>query len=127
MAKVTDAQLKKAITDADGVLSVAARALGIDRKTVYNRIEKSPELQAAVDEAREGLGDVAENELGKAIRAGNMTAIIFYLKASPTGRRRGYSERTEISGPDGGAIAVKGYVGFSPEEWDKADDADRAV
>jgi len=119
MTKVSDAQLKKAITDADGVLSVAARALGIDRKTVYNRLEKSLELAEAVEEARESLTDVAENELGKAIRAGNLTAIIFHLKASPTGRKRGYNERMEVSGPDGGAIVVKGYTRFSPDDWDK--------
>lgn len=117
MAKVTDAQLKKAITDADGVLSEVARALGIDRKTVYNRIEQSEDLQATVEQARETLTDVAEFELGKAIRAGNMTAIIFHLKGSPTGRKRGYSERTEITGLDGGPIVVKGYVAVSPDDW----------
>lgn len=122
MAKVTDAQLKQAITDADGVLSEVARALGVDRKTVYNRIERSEDLQAAVDQARETLTDVAEYELGKAIRAGNMTAIIFHLKGSPTGRKRGYSERVEMTGADGGPIVVKGYASVSPDEWpdDKA-------
>jgi hypothetical protein len=119
MAKVTDAQIKQAITDADGVLSEVARALGVDRKTVYNRIERSDDLQAAIDQARETLTDVAEFELGKAIRSGNMTAIIFHLKGSPSGRKRGYSERTEITGANGGAIVVKGYARFSPDDWDE--------
>jgi len=119
MTKVSDAQLKKAITDADGVLSVAARALGIDRKTVYNRLEKSLELAEAVEEARESLTDVAENELGKAIRAGNLTAIIFHLKASPTGRKRGYNERMEVSGPDGGPIAHVDVTKLSDDELRK--------
>jgi hypothetical protein len=121
MAKVTDAQIKQAITDADGVLAEVARALGVDRKTIYNRIEKSEALQTAVEEARETLTDVAEYELGKAIRAGNMTAIIFHLKGSPNGRKRGYSERTEITGPDGGPITVKGYVSVNPDDWPNAE------
>lgn len=28
-------------------------------------------------------------------------------------------ERHEISGPDGGPIPVKGYVGINPDDWDK--------
>lgn len=122
MAKVTDAQIKQAITDADGVLSEVARAVGISRQQVYNRIERSEDLQAAVDQARETLTDVAEFELGKAILSGNMTAIIFHLKGSQAGRKRGYSERVEMTGANGGPIVVKGYASVSPDDW--ADDKD---
>ena len=43
--------------------------------------------------ARESSVDLAESELMKAIRAGNMTAIIFFLKTQ--GRSRGYVERSD--------------------------------
>ena len=122
MAQVTNAKIKKAITDADGVIVDVARAVGVTRQTIYNRIEESPELQAALEEARESLTDTAESELGKAIRAGNLTAIIFHLKASPTGRRRGYSERLEMTGENGGPIVIKGYETVSPDDWTNANE-----
>jgi acyl-CoA reductase-like NAD-dependent aldehyde dehydrogenase len=117
--RLTIAKIKEAIANADGVIAEAARTLGVSRMTIYRRIEESDDLRAAVEDAREELTDIAERELGKAIRAGNMTAIIFHLKGSPSGRKRGYSERTEITGANGGAIVVKGYARFSPDDWDE--------
>jgi hypothetical protein len=119
--RLTIAKIKEAIANADGVIAEAARTLGVSRMTIYRRIEESDDLRAAVEDAREELTDIAERELGKAIRAGNMTAIIFHLKGSPNGRRRGYSERVEMTGPDGGPMVVKGYVSVSPDEWSHAE------
>jgi hypothetical protein len=119
--RLTIAKIKEAIANADGVIAEAARTLGVSRMTIYRRIEESDDLRAAVEDAREELTDIAERELGKAIRAGNMTAIIFHLKGSPNGRRRGYSERVEMTGPDGGPMVVKGYVSVSPDEWSNAE------
>ena len=45
-------------------------------------------------EARESALDEAESELMKLIRAGNLTAIIFFLKTQ--GKSRGYSERSDF-------------------------------
>jgi acyl-CoA reductase-like NAD-dependent aldehyde dehydrogenase len=115
--RLTVAKIKEAIANADGVIAEAARALGVSRMTIYRRIEESDDLREAVEAAREELTDIAERELGKAIRAGNLTAIIFHLKGSPAGRRRGYSERVEMTGPNGGAIVIKGYTSVSPDDW----------
>ena len=115
--RLTVAKIKEAIASADGVIAEAARALGVSRMTIYRRIEESDDLREAVEAAREELTDIAERELGKAIRAGNMTAIIFHLKGSPTGRRRGYSERVEMTGADGGPLVIKGYTSVSPDDW----------
>jgi len=30
-------------------------------------------------------------------------------------------QSVELTGKDGGAVAVKAYIGFSPDEWDKDD------
>jgi hypothetical protein len=109
MAAVTNAKLLKAIQDADGNLSAVARAVHCSRSTVYRRIEKSPELQTAVEEAQEALTDEAESQLATAIRAGNMTAIIFHLQGSKSGRNRGYGSKsqTEVTGPNGGPLKIE--------------------
>ena len=58
----------------------------------------------AVEEEREALKDTVENKLIDEIEAGNMTGIIFYLKTQA--KDRGYIERHEVSGPDGGPVSV---------------------
>lgn len=117
-ARLTEEQIAAGLRAQRGNISATADALGVDRRTIYRRINESEELAAICTDARESLIDVAENALLKLINEGNVAAIIFALKTQ--GRARGYSERLELTGADGGAIAVKGYVGFSPEEWDKS-------
>lgn len=116
-AELTDEQIAHALRLQRGNISAAAEALGVARSTIHRRINTNPELDAICTDARENLIDVAENALLKLINEGNVAAVIFALKTQ--GRSRGYSERLEITGKDGEAIAVKGYIGFSPEEWDK--------
>jgi hypothetical protein len=49
------------------------------------------------------------------IKAGNVTAIIFYLKTQA--KDRGYVERQELTGADGGKLQVE-YV----NDWRSAKD-----
>ena len=60
---------------------------------------------------------MAESEALKQIKQGNTAIIIFTLKT--LGKSRGYVERTEVSGPNGGPIVVKGYVKVTPDDWDE--------
>lgn len=76
-----------------GNLSATARALGCSRSDLVEAIAASPELQAAVQEARETLVDVAEARLLDLVRKGDVTATAFYLKTK--GRNRGWCERWE--------------------------------
>lgn len=103
--KVTDEQLVDAVTKARGLLSVAARNLGITRKTVYERAKQSPAVQAAIDEARETTLDIAEAALFKQAAAGEGWAVKYLL--STQGRSRGYVDRTELTGAEGGALTVE--------------------
>lgn len=57
-------------------------------------MQKFPELKAIANEAIESTLDLGEAELIKAMKKGNLTAIIFYLKCK--GKHRGYIERQEI-------------------------------
>lgn len=91
---ITKVKVKNAIIKEMGNLTKAAQRLGCVRKTVYNWIEKEPELAIVVEEARDTALDFVENKLMDGIREGHPTLIIFFLKTQ--GRKRGYIERQEI-------------------------------
>jgi hypothetical protein len=81
-------------------------ALGVGRTALHARIAKSPDLQRVLQEEREALVDMAESALRAEVLDRNMTAIIWTLKASPEAKRRGWSERHELGGPDGGPVTI---------------------
>lgn len=86
--------LERAIWDAYGVVTAAAEAAGIDRRSLTRRISKSVRLQAAVSAARDRLIDKAESKLATAIERGDPWAITLALKT--LGKSRGYVERQEL-------------------------------
>ena len=86
--------MARALTAAGGLVTSAAKRLGCAPKTVYRYIERFPALKDVLGEARESSVDLAESKLMEAINAGNLTAIIFFLKTQ--GKSRGYSERSEF-------------------------------
>jgi hypothetical protein len=104
-------------------LAAVARALNVDRTTVYNWIETTPDAQKAVNDARESMLDNAESVLYKKVLEGSTPELLFFLKTQ--GHKRGYTERqnVEVSGPDGEAIAIKikGYANISPDDWNDKD------
>lgn len=126
MAKVTDAQIKKAIAATGGNVWEMSKILPIVRKTIYAHIDASPDLQDALREAREEIQDIAESHHIRKVKEGEDHAIDRQFRLSPEARRRGWSSRTEISGPDGGPIVVKGYKSVSPDDWDN-DESDIAT
>lgn len=93
--KYTHKRVIEAITDAKGLLTVAARRLGCSRQTVYNYMEKHEAIREAYNDANESNIDFVENKLMMAINNDNTTAIIFFLKTK--GKDRGYVERREIA------------------------------
>ena len=97
--KFTTDQVIKAILEAHGLLSDAARRLHCSRTTLYRYIAEHPEVAEAREEADESTKDLVEGKLLNEIKKGNVTAIIFYLKTKA--KDRGYIERQEHSGPDG--------------------------
>ena len=103
--KYTANQMIEALREKHGNLSAAARFLGCSRNTISRYIDLYPTVKAVADEERETLIDFAENQLFKQVQDGNITAIIFTLKT--IGKLRGYVERQEVTGADGGAVMVK--------------------
>lgn len=105
------------------MIAVAARNLGIGRKAIYERRDKSPMVAEAINEHRELLVDLAEAEIMKQIRGGNIAAIIFTLKTQ--GRQRGWIERREIehSGHVRMFSDVLNEIEQAPDEDDEDDGA----
>jgi predicted Zn-dependent protease len=77
-----------------GVVSPAAEAANIERKSHYNWMKDDAEYKAAVESIQEKAIDFAENALHKLIKEGNPASTIFFLKTK--GKKRGYIERQEI-------------------------------
>jgi len=111
--KYTTAKMIEALREKHGNLSAAARFLNCSRNTISRYIETYPTVKSVADEERETLIDFAENQLFQQVKDGNITAIIFTLKT--IGKHRGYVERQEVTGADGGAIVVN---------WDDAENND---
>lgn len=76
-----------------GVVTTAAKIVGIARRTHYDWLEKDSEYKQAYEEIEDITLDFAENALFKQMKEGNITSIIFFLKTKA--KKRGYIERTD--------------------------------
>ena len=106
--KYTVEQVLEAVRKNKGILSLAARDLGCTRQTVHNYVRRYATLAAEVASQRDALLDMTEAKLFEQVNRGNITAIIFTLKT--LGKSRGYIERQEVTGADGGPIEVSANV-----------------
>ena len=110
----TAARLIKAIGESNGLLTIAAKRAGIGLTTVYRYVNEYPSVKKAAAEAKEAMLDFAEGKLFGKIKAGDNTAIIFYLKTQ--GKARGYIERHELSGEGGGPVDIRVIYDDSNQE-----------
>lgn len=92
-------QIIAAIKSQQGLLSLAAKKVGVTYWTIWKYAQDFPEVKEAVKEAKEATLDFAEGRLLEMMRDGNIAAVIFYLKTQ--GKGRGYIERSEITGAEG--------------------------
>lgn len=94
-----------------GNLTKAAEAAGLSRKCLQERVQNYPELQQALEEAREMTGDLVEAGLiDNAIDNGNVAAQIFYLKTQ---------RRWRETDPEDGAKEIVVRVEYSDEFYQK--------
>ena len=73
------------------IKDIAAK-MGISVTTVYDWMNKNPEIAAAIKKGRDKSIDMVENALFKSAINGNVTAMIFYLKNRAPER---YKDRVE--------------------------------
>ena len=99
----TAAQVAAAVRQARGIKAAAARTLGCEWGTVDNYCKRYPSVQAAIDQQREILVDIAESHFVRWVDAGQERAV--YWALSTLGKDRGYVTRQEQTGKDGEAIA----------------------
>ena len=93
-----------AIIGTGGIKSKIAKKLAVTRETVNNYIKGDDVIAKAYDDECEAVGDICESKLVAKIRKGNMQAITFYAKTKL--KNRGYVERTETTGKDGGPLGL---------------------
>jgi predicted transcriptional regulator len=93
-----------ALQKANGLQAGAARQLGVTRQTISNHIKNDPIISEAYEAVNETTIDFVESKLMENIRNGNVVAQIFYLKTKA--KHRGYVERQELTGKDGGGLNV---------------------
>lgn len=85
-----------------GIVSTACREVGIDRTTHYNWMKDDVEYKEAIEHIGEEVIDFAESKLHSLIDGGDVASTIFYLKTK--GKKRGFVERTELTGTEGQPI-----------------------
>lgn len=68
-----------------------ADSLGISVSTLYSRQRESEEFEEAIKRGKAKGVAVVTNELMKQVKSGNVTAMIFFLKA-----RAGWKEKNEV-------------------------------
>jgi hypothetical protein len=100
--RVTDEMVESALQATGGFISLAAQRLGCSHRTVARRVSASARLQTALAEICDKKLDIAEATLMKAVGNGESWAVCFYLKCK--GKQRGYVERQELTGRDGGPV-----------------------
>ena len=77
-----------------GNVTLACQQCNIGRRTHYDWMANDPDYAAAVDDIADEAIDFAENTLFKAMKGGDVTATIYYLKTK--GKKRGYTEKADI-------------------------------
>ena len=103
---LTIEQIENALRATGGFVSYAAKELNVTQSAISQRVKASPHLQKVQKEISEQYLDLAESKLLKKIKKQeDLGAICFYLKCK--GKGRGYIERQEVTGAEGGPIKVQ--------------------
>lgn len=84
----------EALEKSMGVVTTAAKLVGIDRVTHYRWLEKDKKYREAVNDVQNVVLDFAESSLFQMVKDHNPAATLFLLKTK--GKGRGYVERQEI-------------------------------
>jgi hypothetical protein len=97
--RFTDKQIVAALTKTKGMVFLAAKRLGYNPDTIYERAKSCEAIRDAIRHQRGKLIDTAESKLHAAVNRGEPWAIQMCLKT--IGKDRGFVERQEHTGKDG--------------------------
>lgn len=87
-----------------GNISAIAGRLGVTRQTVYSYMDRWASVRQAIEDERERRKDYVEDRMMRRIMQGSDTMIIFFAKTQM--KDRGFVERTELTGADGGPVPI---------------------
>lgn len=108
MSRQSDRYSRKEVLDAirgsGGIVSRVADLLGCDWHTARAYIDKWGSTKQAMEAEGERVTDVAENKLINSVNDGEQWAVKFWLTTK--GKKRGFNERVEVAGEDGGPIPI---------------------
>jgi hypothetical protein len=97
-------QVIQALKDTKGMVYLTAQVLKCTANTVFSYCERYPAVEQAKHDARGEMLDICELKLFQAVQKGEPWAIAFCLKT--LGKDRGYVEKHEVAGKDGGALVL---------------------
>ena len=115
--KFTQEQVIDALKSTHGMVYLAAERLRTSHQLIYNYMQRYPAIRD-VHQAETGkLVDIGELKLHEAVMAREGWAVTLLLKTK--GKDRGYVERQEQTGPDGGPIQYVELPAQAPdaETW----------
>jgi len=104
MARVSKSRLREVLIEQGGVIAAVAAHFGVTRQTVYNWIAQY-ELDGIIDQARDAMFRVAEDNLLNAVLQGDIDTSKFVVLHMPSSRRR-WSNRTDVVTADVSALAI---------------------
>jgi hypothetical protein len=96
----TQAQIIAALTKCHGMVYLAAKELGCVHQTIRNYMQRYPAVRQAAEQQRGEMVDLAELKLWESVKKGEQWGVTLCLKT--IGKDRGYVERHEQTGADGG-------------------------
>ena len=103
-------QFIDAIPGTGGIISEIARKVGCDWITAKKYVTKYPTIAQAYMNECESVLDMAESNVIGLMEKSDAGMLKYYL--STKGKKRGYVERTEVTGKDGGSVVIS---------WDETD------
>ncbi len=112
--KFTAEEVTQALKDTKGMVYLAAQRLGCEAKTIYNYRDRYASVRAEMEQQDGMVNDIAEMKLYQAIMDGEQWAVVFRLKTKA--KDRGYTERQEVTGKDGGPIEHADVTELTDEE-----------
>lgn len=92
--KLKDALLQ-ALEESLGIVTSAVKAVGCNRSTFYDYMEKDPEFKKKVQAIQDIQIDFVEGHLFNQIQEGVPSSTIFYLKTKA--KHRGYQESMNLN------------------------------
>jgi len=103
--RYTVEQMITALRATKGMVYLAAKRLGCSHTTVYTYLERHPTVRRAKEAEDGNFGDMCELKLYDAANRGESWAVQFALRTKF--KNRGYVERQEITGAEGGDVEFR--------------------